>query len=151
MSTYWKRAIEPLCRSMPSLRTINYILPQVRQKGGVSWGRVPFRSEIFEAQLVPLPLETHIPWEARRNTAGAVTPAGGADQGTILHSQLLRPWLEIQREIQEAFDEIVGAVEVDATRVTSPNHTPSQVLGWWLLRVGTPVDYGTPEARAFFE
>lgn len=62
-------------------------------------GAVPLRDirGAVGAQLVPLPLETHIPCETRRNTAGAVTLVGEADRGTRLCLPLLHPWLEIQK------------------------------------------------------
>lgn len=62
MGSIWRDALAPLRSRMPRLRTVTYVLPMVRHAGGLTWGREPYGASRFQAELVALPDETHVPW-----------------------------------------------------------------------------------------
>ncbi|KAM5352710.1 hypothetical protein ACJ41O_005432 [Fusarium nematophilum] len=136
---YWRAAIEPLYAYMPRMRTVNYILPFVRHKGGMTWGREPYGVQGFEPVLEELPEETEIPWQSTRN-------GGGVSRGQLMRdiqnpaglSSLMVTWREVKEDIERGF---AGEDESDGY--------PPEIVGWWMFRTGAPTKYDNPEVRGF--
>ncbi|KAH6874751.1 hypothetical protein B0T10DRAFT_203264 [Thelonectria olida] len=145
MASYWRAAIEPLYAYMPRMRTINYILPQVRYKGGISWGREPYGAPNFDAQLVPLPEDTPIPWETTRNMGNGVFAPRPQLMGEIQETR--RPaatvvtWGEVKNDIEKGFEEVEDDGNQSAPQPHDPSFYPPQVNGWWLVRAGFTIDH----------
>ncbi|KAJ4267590.1 hypothetical protein NW762_003699 [Fusarium torreyae] len=144
-ASYWRAAIEPLYAYMPRIRTVNYILPKMRHKGGMMWGREPYHAERYEAVLVPLPESVQIPWETTRNR--------GQDRAALLNNILfnvstsglgpaMRTWEELKCEIEKGFEE-------ELSGEGHAEHNPPEIIGWWLLRDGIPTIHENPQIQIF--
>ncbi|KAL6875891.1 hypothetical protein HDV57DRAFT_502390 [Trichoderma longibrachiatum] len=131
---HWRSVVRGLYFHMPALEGIHYVLPRVRHKGGVTWGREPYKAAEYEAEVVPLPDETEIPWAgaglgirnavqlgaAAGNAAPGVLAVPGAAEGrrTIFTKTT---WGNIKADMMAALEEELkggareGAVELDWT------------------------------------
>ncbi|KAH7148375.1 hypothetical protein EDB81DRAFT_460794 [Dactylonectria macrodidyma] len=146
IASYWRASIDKMYIYMPRIRTINYILPKARYKGGATWGREPFGSHNFEAELLPLPEDTLIPWETSRNLGRAGPHHGQLITQLQMVATLAAPvvtWREVKRDIEKGFEEDdgVGDEEAQPAREGSPSNgvsEPPEILGWQLVRVGAP-------------
>ncbi|KAI5462073.1 hypothetical protein BGZ63DRAFT_413522 [Mariannaea sp. PMI_226] len=145
MATYWRAAVEPLYSYVPSMKTLNYILPQARYKGGITWGREPYGAQAFGAELLPLPAATSIPWETSRNLGGAGQLLQAqlltAIQGTRAPAAIVLTWEQVKNDIEQGFEEAEGE---DHKQGRSPCHEqkyyPPEVKGWRLVRPDLPLD-----------
>ncbi|KPM42719.1 hypothetical protein AK830_g3819 [Neonectria ditissima] len=159
----WKAAIDPLYAYMPRMKTVNYILPKARYKGGVTWGREPYGAQNLEAELVPLPEDTQIPWETSRNLGrgapqaqllgqiqGQVQGQGqGQAQGRIQLAPSLVTWGEVKRDIESGFSEAEEADDGEGSAREGESSAgrssyPPQIIGWLLLRVGASIEQENP-------
>ncbi|KAF7560109.1 hypothetical protein G7046_g4045 [Stylonectria norvegica] len=146
MATYWRGAIDPLYTYMPRMKTLNFIVPRVRHKGGVTWGREPYGADKFLANLLPLPDDTQIPWASVRNTGDmrvimedlSVHVEGGNSAPLFL-------WKGVREDMERA----LKGTEDDEKKITQRLHYPPEVVGWWLLREGGPSKYENPEIVDF--
>lgn len=140
MASYWRAAIEPMYTYMPSLRTINYILPHLRYRGGITWGREPYGAQGYEAQLVPLPEDTSIPWETSRNLGNGVfgprTQLLGAIQQTRRPAAMMVTWGEVKKDIEKGFED-----EGDGEDTQKPPFVRPRINGWWLMRDGLAIEH----------
>ncbi|KAF4438354.1 hypothetical protein F53441_12822 [Fusarium austroafricanum] len=138
---YWRAVVESLYTFMPNMRTLNYILPELRHKGGMVWGREPYQAQHYNAVLVPLPEKTQIPWETTRNR--------GNDRAALLNSflasashenrgttPLMVTWGKVKSDIEKGF-EGEDEEEKGDEREYAENYPP-EVIGWWLIREGIP-------------
>lgn len=123
---HWRGVVRGLYFHMPALEGIHYVLPRVRHKGGVTWGREPYRSAQYQAELVCLPEETEIPWAgagmgirnavhngaAAGNAAPGVLAVPGATEGsrTIL---TMTTWGDIKADMERALEEELKADQED--------------------------------------
>ncbi|KAK7425175.1 hypothetical protein QQX98_000090 [Neonectria punicea] len=165
IGSYWRAAIDPLYAYMPRMKTVNYVLPKARYKGGITWGREPYGAQGLEAELVPLPEDTPIPWETSRNL-GRPTPqllaqiqgqvqgqaqaqAQAQAQGHIQLAARVVTWGEVKRDIEKGFEEIEGAEDAEGSAreessSTSRSSYPPLIIGWLLLRVGASIAEENP-------
>lgn len=116
MRRYWKAVIRPLYLYMPHMTEIHYILPRVRHKGGVTWGREPYGAFSYPPELEMLPEATGIPWEKARGLAGAVALTAPAAAAAVIppttaqvlsadsRSRFLTTWKCIREDIERSFD-----------------------------------------------
>ncbi|OPB46139.1 hypothetical protein A0O28_0062600 [Trichoderma guizhouense] len=127
---HWRNVVRRLYFHMPALEGIHYVLPRVRHKGGVTWGREPYKSEQYETQLVPLPKKTEIPWAgagmgirnavhngaAAGNAAPGVMVIPGATEGsrTML---TMTTWGDIKADMERALEEELKGDEDDQVAV----------------------------------
>ncbi|KAL6695461.1 hypothetical protein J3F84DRAFT_374423 [Trichoderma pleuroticola] len=115
---HWRSVIRSLCLHMPALAGIHYVLPRFRHKGGVTWGREPFKSEQYETQLVHLPKETKIPWAGLnigiRNAIQNGAAAGNAAPGVLAVPRAtqggramltMTTWRDIKADMERALEE----------------------------------------------
>lgn len=156
MPGIWRRAISPVYLHFPNLQAIHYILPQVRFLGGAVWGRVPFGSVALEPVLVPLPANVNIPWDARRNVRRPPGMPVRPGQPRILPLTLVRPWCEVKREMELGVKDGITLPVEEEDGPGSADHAqrsydPPEIVGWWLLRKGTPGGYGDDMIREFKE
>lgn len=148
-SRYWRAAIETLYVHMPQMRTVNYILPMLRHKGGMMWGREPYQAQNHEAVLVTLPDKTQIPWENTRNR--------GADRVQLLNdirhenglNSMMVTWKEVKEDIEKGFREEAEPGDGWQDRQHDTDHYPPEVIGWWLLRDGVATDQSNPQIQTF--
>ncbi|CAM1500520.1 Fc.00g096820.m01.CDS01 [Cosmosporella sp. VM-42] len=159
---YWWAAIYSLYLYMPNMKTLNYILPKVRHKGGITWGREPYGAQEFDAGIVPLPAATQIPWGSERNTGnGQVTRGtmhGEMARRTGLSAQMVT-WREVKSDMEKGFEErMVDEEDADDRRWEYKEATKEEdergsrsprILGWWLVRVGAPSTYENPQVMEF--
>ncbi|KAF7548220.1 hypothetical protein G7Z17_g7214 [Cylindrodendrum hubeiense] len=152
ISNYWRAAIEPLYAYMPRMKTVNYILPKARHKGGVTWGREPYGAQNFEPELLPLQEDTPIPWETHRNLGRPpprVRLLAGIQMGAE-HAASLITWSEVKRDIEKGFeeDDAVDGAETEPAREGSPSDDrdfyPPRILGWLMVRVGATFEHDNP-------
>ncbi|KAH7149128.1 hypothetical protein B0J13DRAFT_621022 [Dactylonectria estremocensis] len=149
ISDYWRASIDKMYTYMPRMRTVNYILPKARYKGGATWGREPYGAHNFEAKLLPLAEDTQIPWETSRNLgrgphqAQLITQVQGL---TNLAASVVT-WGQVKQDIEKGFEEDDGGseaeteAEVQLVREGSPFNAvfhPPEIIGWLLVRVGAP-------------
>ncbi|KAF5005332.1 hypothetical protein FDECE_8228 [Fusarium decemcellulare] len=147
-ASYWSAVIKPLYAYMPHMQTVNYILPILRHRGGMMWGREPYRAQDYEAILVPLPGRTQIPWESTRNRGG--------DRAQLLNdirhvtglSSLVVTWKEVKEDIEKGFEEDDEAGE-SSHGLKGGDRYPPEIIGWWLLRDGIPPEHGNPQIQEF--
>ncbi|KAH6603970.1 hypothetical protein Trco_007416 [Trichoderma cornu-damae] len=115
---HWRSVMRGLYLHMPALEGIHYVLPRVRHKGGVTWGREPYGSARYQAEVVCLPERTEIPWAgagigirnavhngaAAGNAAPGVLTLPGAAEGsrTML---AMTTWGEIKANMERALEE----------------------------------------------
>ena len=157
-SSYWKSAIEPLLVHMPSLQTLNFILPKTRHKGGVAWGREPYEAPDLPAELVPLPETTQVPWI----TLGAGRLHDTFVDGLTGRTLPLVPWREIREEMETGFKVAFEEEGGDSgamkkwKKLREDRFLPHRyvrgtpdLVGWWLLRIGAPEEYDNPSIRTF--
>ncbi|KAL6415483.1 hypothetical protein AUP68_02042 [Ilyonectria robusta] len=152
ISSYWRAAIDPLYAYMPRMKTVNYILPEARYKGGITWGREPYGAQKFEAELFPLPEDTPIPWETNRNlgTPPSRTQILAEIQGRPIHAASVLPWAEVRGDIVRGFEEgdDVSGAEAEPAREGNPSDTrvnyPPRIVGWSLVRVGATFSQENP-------
>ncbi|KAF9769862.1 hypothetical protein IL306_012643 [Fusarium sp. DS 682] len=146
MAGYWRAAIESLYDFMPNMRTLNYILPELRHRGGMVWGREPYQAQCYEAALMPLPERINIPWQTTRNR--------GNDRAAMLSEFLFNAshgnrgttppmvtWGEVKSDIEKGLEE-----ELD--REHAGNY-PLEVIGWWLIRDGIPEMHENLQVQRF--
>ena len=168
MGKYWRAAVAPLRASMPRLRTLGYVMPKTRHRGGIQVGREPWGASAFEAALVPLPEGTQIPWETLRNV-GAGQDEEEEDPMAVLAGRVmgLRRWSAVRMDLEMAlWREPVGEEgqgeeedEEDArsevawdewmSRRRKTIDEPPRVEGWWLVREGAPKKFSDPQIREF--
>lgn len=146
----WRSVIHLLQRYMPGMRRLHYVLPMVRHPGGLVWGREPYGSPTFQAELVALPGTTKVPWG---NGLILNTPSqlpGGAAGAMIelldLREDQLIPWNVVKRGIQLAMDEceaerghsedVDWMVAVDEQKVLPM----PEIVGRWLVRPNAHYD-----------
>ncbi|KAM0255899.1 hypothetical protein ACHAQJ_005300 [Trichoderma viride] len=115
---HWRSVVRGLYLHMPALEGIHYVLPRVRHKGGVTWGREPYGVAKYQAQVVHLPEQTEIPWAgaalgirnavhngaAAGNAAPQVLVIPGTAEGsrTILR---MTTWGDIKADMERALEE----------------------------------------------
>ncbi|UKZ52452.1 hypothetical protein TrVGV298_006229 [Trichoderma virens] len=123
---HWRSVVRGIYFHMPAIEGIHYVLPRVRHKGGVTWGREPYKSAQYEAQLVHLPEATEIPWAgagmgirnaihngaAAGNAAPGVLVIPGATEGsrTLL---TMTTWGDIKVDMERALEEELKGDEED--------------------------------------
>ena len=131
----WRAAFEALDVVCPMLETINFVLPQIRHCGGVTFGREPYGAGKHGCHLVPLPLDVGIPWGTRLDVpptdmaATGLAQLGAVQLGRLLTARLSN-WDAVRRQMARGLEH--GDEE------ESQKKTP-EVLGWWLLREDTNV------------
>ncbi|KAG9503188.1 hypothetical protein J7337_006030 [Fusarium musae] len=146
MAEYWRSSIESLYDFMPGMRTLNYILPELRHKGGMVWGREPFQAQSYTAVLLPLPERVKIPWETTRNRGNDRAAMlseflFNASHGNRDTTPLMVTWGEVKKDIEKGIEE-------DPER-ESAGHCPLEVIGWWLIRDGIPETQENPQVQRF--
>lgn len=115
---HWRSVVRGLYLHMPALEGIHYVLPRVRHKGGVTWGREPYGVTKYQAELVHLPETTEIPWAgaglgirnavhngaAAGNAAPEVLVIPGVAEGsrTMLS---MTTWGDIKADLERALEE----------------------------------------------
>ncbi|RFU78067.1 hypothetical protein TARUN_4128 [Trichoderma arundinaceum] len=123
---HWRRVIRGLYLHMPALEGIHYVLPRVRHKGGVTWGREPYGAARYQAEVVRLPEETEIPWAGAgmgiRNAVHNGAAAGNAAPGVLVvpgvaegsRSVLtMTTWGDIKADMERALKEELKGDEED--------------------------------------
>ncbi|KAM0213941.1 hypothetical protein ACHAQD_009154 [Fusarium lateritium] len=146
MGGYWRAAIESLYAYMPSMQTLNFILPELRHKGGMVWGREPFEAGKYKASLMPLPEIVKIPWETTRNRGRDLVamlsrfPININGQTRVVTPPMMT-WGEVKSDIEQGLEE-----DSDQEHVAS---YPPEVIGWWLIRDGIPDMHANPQIQRF--
>ncbi|KAF5021524.1 hypothetical protein F66182_6434 [Fusarium sp. NRRL 66182] len=143
-ASYWRGAIEPLYAYMPNMQTLNYILPKLRHKGGMMWGREPYRAESYDAVLCRLPGDVQIPWETTRDRGQDRASLLNDIRGTIGLAPLLVTWAEVKQDIEKGFEE-----EEEESGDGRVDVSPPEIIGWWLTREGIPNHHENPQIRLF--
>lgn len=156
MQERWRYALRSVGIYMPNLQTINFVLPQTRYCGGMSFGREPYGAWEHPCELIPLPEQVNVPW-GKTLPAGATLDPGGMIGAVSFGRQLsmrLTGWECIRGQMVDALedDEDTGTKELtdDLGHVLlhGAGNNP-RVLGWWLIRVGDAKFYNNPEVRTF--
>ncbi|KAM0520658.1 hypothetical protein ACHAPE_003055 [Trichoderma viride] len=115
---HYRGVVRGLYLQLPALETIHYILPRVRHKGGVTWGREPFGVTKYHAELVHLPETTEIPW-AGAGLGIRIAVHNGAAAGNATPDVLVAPgvaegsrtmlsmttWGDIKANMERALEE----------------------------------------------
>lgn len=156
---YWRAAIDLLYVYMPNMKTLSYILPKVRHKGMMTYGREPYGAQDFNAVLVPLPPATQIPWR-KEHDHGTIerlllerthaSPQGLLD--SVRAIGLTTPmvtWSEVKEDMEKGFEQEEG--EVDNEEVDAEGNwvlvgdgkvvRRPEILGWWLVRPDAPKNW----------
>lgn len=163
---YWRAAIDLLYVYMPNMKTLSYILPKIRHKGRVTWGREPYNAQNYEAVLMPLPAATQIPWRNERETT--TNPAEAFNRANLLSTLrdygLTAPmvtWSEVKADMEKGFEEgeDEGKNNKDEDeRDLNPERLwgeekqmvrKPEILGWWLVRPDAPKTYDSPSIMEF--
>ncbi len=84
MRAHWARKTDRLYAHMPALRTMHYVLPQVRHQGGLPWGREPEAVLGSPIRLTDLPPPTVVPMESGHRSWELVRAALAAALGVRL-------------------------------------------------------------------
>ncbi len=150
MRAMWRAVIRLLQMYLPGMRRLHYVLPMVRHRGGLTWGREPYGSRSFQAELVVLPGTTNVPWgDALILNTAPQLPAGAARtmaELLDLRKDQLIPWDELKRDIQLALDEC-DADKMDdedadwMAGVEKQKDLPMpEIVGRWLVRPSAHYD-----------
>ncbi|KAL7783643.1 hypothetical protein V8C37DRAFT_396860 [Trichoderma ceciliae] len=115
---HWRSVVRGLYLHMPALEGIHYVLPRVRHKGGVTWGREPYNAARYQAEVVSLPKETEIPWAGAgmgiRNAVHNGAAAGNAAPGVLVVPGVaegsrtvlsMTTWGDIKADMERALEE----------------------------------------------
>jgi hypothetical protein len=115
---HWRSVVRGLYLHMPALEGIHYVLPRVRHKGGVTWGREPYGVAKYPAEVVHLPEQTEIPWAGAglgiRNAVQNGAAAGNAAPGVLVIPGVaegsrtmlsMTTWGDIKADMEQALEE----------------------------------------------
>lgn len=156
MQERWRYALRSVSLYMPNLQTINFVLPQTRYCGGMSFGREPYGAWEHPCELIPLPGQVNVPWGKTLPTGVTLDPGGmiGAVSFGRQLTTRLTGWETIRGQMVDALEDDEDAGKEDLTdelgHILPPRagNNP-RVVGWWLIRVGDAKFYNNPEVRTF--
>jgi hypothetical protein len=148
MRAMWRAIIRLLQMYLPGMRRLHYVLPMVRHRGGLAWGREPYGSQQYEIELAPLAEEIKVPWGDALilDDTMPTLPAGGAQAMAELLSlgrNKMIPWGVIKKDIECAIDENVEKVYEEEEGdwmigVKKQRDLPMpEIVGRWLMRPDT--------------
>ena len=170
-SNFWKRNIDAVCGYLPQLKTVTYVLPQVRHRGSMAFGREPHYASRYPALLVEMPDSTQIPWSSDRNRGPDAAGRHGLlaeleSRSVTTAEPMLKTWAMIRDEIirdvmrnsdgrSEWEEELDGAgehggPESRVDKVTALGFRP-KLQGRWLLRPTQPTaeSFDNPQIQRF--
>ncbi|OAQ61470.1 hypothetical protein VFPPC_09303 [Pochonia chlamydosporia 170] len=157
MRERWKYALRSVNLYMPNLESINFVLPQTRYCGGMSFGREPYGAWEHPCELITLPANINVPWGKTLPPGAPLTdPALAVSFGRQLTTRLTT-WETIRGQMIDALeDDDEAAKEEEGEEIDELGHVMPrpggqipQVVGWWLLRVGDGTSYNNQEVRTF--
>ena len=117
MQAYWAAKTDRLYAYLPALQTLTWVLPVVRHRGGLPWGREPTDLLPRAAHLVELPPATIVPIESGH-----------------------RPWLQVESELCRTLTAEWQVADKQAKFGESICYPP-EIEGRWLLRQDAPMTF----------
>ncbi|KAK8915420.1 hypothetical protein VCV18_010968 [Metarhizium anisopliae] len=142
MHETWKHALRSLRLYLPNLQTINFVLPQTRHCGGMSFGREPYGASENPCQLITLPGHVKVPWGQTSPSGATLDPAVGAVAFGRELTMRLMTWATIRdqmvRALQDDRDDAAREEKLDELVhvLPAPARNIPQVVGLWLIRTG---------------